>query len=188
MTTYNFVPADMTDINILRNYMYKIEWNCKSTTFPKLNKDFWKWMNAEVCHTTKQLEWKWNFGFCFNEELNCISHVSNSIIPQKIKCWYRDLLNFNIKVWYHKDCCRLCGDEIGGSHFVFDCPNIKTLQQMFRKYILCEYRDIAIIRWMNWIAYCKFTGDTTTTNIEAIRAVRKTFVRQIFIDGIRFLK
>src|SRR5690606_7410983 len=28
MTTCNFVPADMTDINILRNYVYKIEWNC----------------------------------------------------------------------------------------------------------------------------------------------------------------
>ena len=40
-------------------------------------------------------------GFHFDKELVRVSKIST--IPDKIKLWYRDLLNFNIKVPYRLD-------------------------------------------------------------------------------------
>ena len=59
---------------------------------------------------------------------------------------------------------------------------------MFHKYILYKHRDIAIIRWTNWIAYCNFSGDTDAANIKAILMLRKTYIKTILIDRMKFLK
>ena len=59
---------------------------------------------------------------------------------------------------------------------------------MFYKYILYDYRDIAIIKWTNWIVYCNFSRNTDATNIEVIQLLKKTFIKRIFINGMKFLK
>lgn len=182
VSTCDYVPISMTDIEIIRKHTYKIVWKDRSVAPSAIDKSFWKIRSHHIArYTTKQAEWKSKFKFRFDKEINRVSNTKG--VPIKIKMWYRDLLNFNIKVRYRKDMCNLCGEEVGGSHFVFDCSNMDKIKNLIKLHVKKKvYRDVAVVRWCNWIAHCRFDGRVYDANVEAVKHLIRTLKKQKLLE------
>jgi len=77
------------------------------------------WTGAQKRWKEEGYDWKTEWDKIREDKLTC----------GKIKEWWLDALNVNLRVRCKTDECRVCGKEVGSKHFISDCEGLDLIRR-----------------------------------------------------------
>jgi len=107
--------------------------------------------------TAAQKRWHVEDGFNWQVEWRRVA--SNRRIPLKVRWWYLDVLNINLRIRYKRDVCKLCGEVVGSKHYRLGCKGGAQLRKRLQRLPLWgKLGGKLVLWWAVWICHC-FRGE-----------------------------